>query len=126
MDEAVAIHVLEHFYLWEVPTVLAEWQRILKPGGRLVLELPCMDKVFDYIVKARQMGVEDFWAPMTVWALWGDPKYQDPAMCHRWGYTKKMLEQVLTLSGWQAITHEEPRYHLKERDMRVTAQKGTT
>ena len=34
-NDIYASHVLEHFdYLYELPTVLAEWNRVLKPFGR--------------------------------------------------------------------------------------------
>jgi predicted SAM-dependent methyltransferase len=48
-DAVAAIHVLEHFYEWEVYDLLTEWKRVLKPGGKMILELPCMDKVFAYV-----------------------------------------------------------------------------
>ncbi|MEK9894963.1 MAG: class I SAM-dependent methyltransferase [Burkholderiaceae bacterium] len=123
-DRIAAIHVLEHFYLWEAGPLLAEWKRVLKPGGELILELPCLDKVFQYIHDAIDQGLQDFWAPMTVWALWGDPKYQDARMSHRWGYTYLMLGRLLEQAGWEWIAFTEPRYHLAVRDMRATAKKG--
>ena len=33
-------HVLEHFKRREVPRVLSEWKRILKPGGKLRISVP--------------------------------------------------------------------------------------
>jgi hypothetical protein len=50
----MAIHLFEHFYRWECERVLAEWRRLLKPRGRLVLELPDLHKCCLNIVKGRQ------------------------------------------------------------------------
>lgn len=124
MDLAVAVHVLEHFYEWEVPAVLAEWKRILKPGGTLVVELPSMDKVMRYMMRCIT-DQQPFSMPMTWWAMWGDPKYKDPAMCHKWGYTEGLLRHTLTQAGFINCQAAEPRYHVKQRDMRMTAEKGS-
>ena len=35
-DAVAAIHVLEHFYEWEVYDLLTEWKRVLKPGGKIL------------------------------------------------------------------------------------------
>jgi predicted SAM-dependent methyltransferase len=43
-DIAYAIHVLEHIQRWETEDVLKEWRRVLKPGGKLIIEVPCLDK----------------------------------------------------------------------------------
>ena len=39
-DEILAVHVVEHFYYWEVIPLLKSWRRLLKPGGKLILECP--------------------------------------------------------------------------------------
>jgi len=40
VDEVRASHVLEHFSHREIPAVLAEWLRVLKPGGLLKIAVP--------------------------------------------------------------------------------------
>src|SRR5687767_12241110 len=34
VDEILSVHVVEHFWRWEVLDVLREWVRVLKPGGK--------------------------------------------------------------------------------------------
>ena len=36
-DEILAVHVVEHFWRWEVVDILKEWVRVLKPGGKMIL-----------------------------------------------------------------------------------------
>lgn len=103
--------------------MLTEWKRVLKPGGQLILELPCMDKVLHYLQLAMEKR-EPIAAFMSWWALWGDPNYKDPAMCHRWGYTKQMLVDLLASVGFEHITLKNPHYHFPMRDMRVECLKG--
>jgi len=121
-DAVAAIHVLEHFYEWEVHALLTEWMRVLKPGGKMILELPCMDKVFAYIHNCvvHKQSLQPF---MTTYALWGDPKYKDPAMCHRWGWFETPLRQMLQSVGMERIEFLDPRYHFPFRDMRIECYK---
>jgi hypothetical protein len=117
-----AIHVFEHFYLWDAKKFLAEVKRVLIPGGLLVLELPCMDKVFGHIAtrlaKGEQPSSTFSWLP-----IWGDPRHEDPAMCHRWGYFRNDMVKMLTDAGFADVREEEPRYHFPIRDMRFVATK---
>ena len=121
-DAVAAIHVLEHFYHWEVPDVLKEWKRILKPGGKLILELPSMDKVMGYIAQciAKKEDMERF---MTLHAMYGDPMHKDPAMCHKWGWFMRELYAVLDEAGFRDIRYVTPRYHFAFRDQRFEAIK---
>lgn len=121
-DAVAAIHVLEHFYEWEAKDVLTEWRRILRPGGKMILELPCMDKVFGYVVRCieAKQPMQPF---MTLTAMYGDPKHKEPAMCHKWGWFTKPLTELLASVGMRNIQTEQPRYHFPFRDMRITCQK---
>lgn len=121
-DVAIAVHVLEHFHAWEVQDLLCEWRRVLKPGGKLILELPSMDKVLNHIFQCMQQKLEI--SPTMSWhVFWGDPKYRDPFMVHKWGYTKQSLKQTLEAAGFRDVTFEKPRYHFEMRDMRAVVWK---
>jgi SAM-dependent methyltransferase len=121
-DAIAAIHVIEHFYLWEVQPILAEWRRVLKPGGRLILELPSMEKVFGYIADMldRKLPMSGTFSFLPIW---GDPKYKHPAMAHKWGYFFSNLRMELIKASFAEIRLDKPRYHFPQRDMRVTAVK---
>jgi SAM-dependent methyltransferase len=119
---AAAIHVVEHLWRWEVPEILREWRRILAPGGQLILELPCMDRVFHYI-RTLEAGTPKVLLQMTAWAFWGDPKYRDPSMMHRWGYFRSELIQVMQQAGFERVQEAPTRYHRKDRDMRIVGWK---
>lgn len=121
-DAVAAVHVLEHFYRWEVEALLLEWRRILKPGGKLILELPCMDKILGYVAYCVQHRepLQEF---MTLTAFYGDPKHQDEAMCHKWGWFAGKLIEVLETVGFREIRMMDAKYHFPFRDARFEAIK---
>lgn len=117
-DEIHAIHVVEHFFITEIQDVLAEWRRVLKPGGILAIELPCWDKVVEHI---RKGSPDNF----TRWPLFGEPStHKDgvPAL-HKWCYSTEEMRRLLDFCGYRNITLETPRYHQPTRDMRYVACK---
>jgi ubiquinone/menaquinone biosynthesis C-methylase UbiE len=121
-DIAAAIHVIEHFYAWEAPEVLAEWLRVIKPGGKLILELPCMDKVLAHIYTCVKKSVP-ISKTMGWFVFWGDPKHRDPLMVHKWGYSRESIVETLQSVGFRDVAIEEPRYHFQMRDMRIVGFK---
>jgi len=52
-DVAKSHHVLEHFGFQETPAVLAEWYRIIKPGGILQVTLPDIQCASEAIAAGR-------------------------------------------------------------------------
>ena len=121
-DSAYAIHVFEHFYRWEAESVLIEWKRVLKPGGKLILELPCLDKVIGRFLDAveHKTPITD---QQTMWRLYGDPYYKDPNMVHKWCYPVGELIPIMQEVGFNDVHYEEAKYHLPQCDMRVTGVK---
>lgn len=122
-DAVAAIHVLEHFYEWEVAEVLTEWKRVLKPGGKMILEMPCMDKVFAYVTNCV-INKEPLQPFMTLMALYGDPKHKSIPMTHKWGWFQRPLHDMLESVGMTEIKFCEPNYHFPFRDMRVECLKA--
>ena len=123
-DEILAVHVVEHFYEWEIDDVLREWIRVLKPGGKLVLECPDLIKACWYMIDAVSKEQEPI-PQMTYWPLYGDPGHKDPYMCHRWGWTPQTLGNRLVKLGMVKVEEKDAEFHMKTaRDMRIEAYKS--
>ena len=116
-DGARAIHVIEHFQVWEAPQVLREWVRVLKPGADLVIECPCLDKI------VKLFDVPNIPPYMTFWGLYGDPRLEDPLMMHHWCYTETQLARLMASVGLVDIHGEPPKFHQPARDMRIVGTK---
>lgn len=117
-DEIMAIHVAEHLYVHEIIPTIAEWRRVLKTGGTMALELPCLDKVLWHF---QNGSPENF----TLWPLYGDPnthKDGEPAL-HKWCWSVEHFRKVLKAAGFDDITEEKPHYHQPSRDMRFVCTK---
>jgi predicted SAM-dependent methyltransferase len=117
-DEAMAIHVIEHIYRWETRATLQEWRRVLKPGGRLVLEQPDLIKCCQNVLRSDNPR-------HGMWGLFGDPSYRDVLMTHKWCFTPEELKAELKAAGFHKIRVREPQFHAKRayRDMRLEATK---
>ena len=100
IDEILAVHVIEHFYLWEADILLKSWREHLKPSGLIILECPNIHTAAKRLAKnpkklslAEPTDIKD--GQHVMWPLYGDPGWQDPLMCHRWGYTPWSLIKLL-------------------------------
>lgn len=121
-DSAYAIHVLEHFYRYETDDVLKEWIRVLKPGGKLVIEVPCLDRVIHHFNLAMK-NKEPINYQRTMWRLYGDPIYKVPEMVHRWCFSTNELIAVMRDLGLRDVRAMEPEFHHPQCDMRVVGYK---
>jgi ubiquinone/menaquinone biosynthesis C-methylase UbiE len=124
-DEVMAIHVIEHFYRWEVVDLLKEWVRVLKPGGKLVLECPNLLAACEALIKNPEMAARpDQAGNRTMWCFYGDPGWKDPLMCHRWLYTPQSLAQVMAEAGLGELSQQPALFKVREpRDMRIVGVK---
>lgn len=124
-DEVLAVHVVEHFWRWEVVDVLREWRRVLRPGGKLILECPNLQSACEHFLadpaNRANPGPE---GQRSMWVFYGDPSWKDPLMVHRWGYTPASLAAVTQEAGFSNVRQEPAQFKLREpRDMRLVGEK---
>lgn len=115
-DIAKANHVLEHFPFGQVEEVLKEWMRILKPGGKLILNVPDMQAVAEYLAR----GDMDVMINGIIWGdqgheFWNQPPYGGYAEdgrflphsfehnTHKSGFTASYLGKILQKIGFVNI-----------------------
>lgn len=124
-DEILAVHVVEHFWRWEVVSVLKEWVRVLKPGGLMILECPnLLSACEEFLRNPKLHALPGPEGQRTMWVFYGDPRWQDPLMVHRWGYTPQSLGVVMHEAGLRSLRQEAAQFKLREpRDMRVVGEK---
>lgn len=126
VEEVLAVHIVEHFWRWEVEATLKAWARVLAPGGRMVIECPnlisaCKQVLHDPVSATRP----DQAGRMSMWVLYGDPAWKDPLMCHRWAYTPESLGELMQKAGLVNVCQEPARFKMREpRDMRVVGYKS--
>ncbi len=123
-DEILAVHVVEHFYLWEVVPMLRRWAEVLRPGGTLILECPNLLSACKALLEDPSAAGPGREGQQAMWPLYGDPSWQDPLMTHRWGYTPESLAQVMRAAGFVDVKREPAQFKKREpRDMRITGRK---
>ncbi|MDF9391552.1 MULTISPECIES: methyltransferase domain-containing protein [Methylococcus] len=124
-DEILSVHVIEHFWRWEVQDVLREWVRVLKPGGRMILECPNLLAACQEILRNPNAATgEGRECQRSMWVLYGDPTWRDPLMVHRWAYTPESLAEIMRQAGLINVRQEPAQFKLREpRDMRVVGIK---
>lgn len=99
-DEIYACHVLEHFSHKEVPKVLESWKRVLRPGGRLRVSVPDIDR----IVKVYSDNWNHFQTPgHTPWIglLYGGQG--DPYDFHKTGFNYCWAKFIFEGAGFSNV-----------------------
>ncbi|MEO8113585.1 MAG: methyltransferase domain-containing protein [Phenylobacterium sp.] len=106
MDAVFSSHNIEHLYPFEVPLALAEFRRVLKPGGFAVITCPDLQSVAALVAEDKLL----------------EPAYESPAgpispldimyghrpslarghlhMAHKCGFTRKVLVGLLNQAGF--------------------------
>jgi predicted SAM-dependent methyltransferase len=95
VDLVYVSHCLEHFSHREVPAVIAEWRRVLKPGGVLRLGVPDFDALLDvYETSGRNVeSIQEY--------LLGGQDY--PLNFHHVAFTFDSLAAKLRAAGFREV-----------------------
>ena len=114
-DVVYSSHTLEHFSRNEVPLILDEMCRILKPDGELRLVLPNLkwaaERIMNGEVDADVLNV-----------LYGGQEYAENF--HKIGFVSRMIEQLLTARGFTRFDWDYEHYHMMLRSWRKVPADG--
>jgi predicted SAM-dependent methyltransferase len=126
VDEIISVHVIEHIMPDQVPMLMKEWLRVLKPGGFVAVEWPDILKMCQYIVQdpARLYSSDKRVRKRGIAGIFGNiAKYQDPVMLHKWGYSADSMSLLFKDAGFSTTVSETPCHPKTEMCSRVVAYK---
>lgn len=114
-DEVRASHVLEHFFLEEMPMVLAEWHRILVLGGTVRIIVPDLKIVAEALLSGadskgrKSVSVTDTTAVLAqIYGVGYETSKTQDAWRHRFLFDENLLKGLLMQNGFQNAQHYNP------------------
>lgn len=92
IDEIVMINAIEHFDKNTARRIVAEIKRILKPGGKFLVDFPDLaETIKQYYFADPEFCMRHIYNT-----------HKDTYATHRWGYTPQTFQNLLGL-GWRII-----------------------
>lgn len=97
VDAIYSAHLIAYFDRVEIMHVLAEWKRVLKPGGLLRLATPDYFKMAKMYVESK-VRLDDIHGP-----LYGRWEMNDKFVYHKTVYDYPTLSRILGLCGFTNV-----------------------
>ena len=124
VSEILASHVFEHLNPYHALAILTEWRRVLKPGGKLIMEMPDILKLCERFVTAN---TGDRYGILN--AIYGSVNTTDQGTPdqitspHLFGWWPQSLFDHLTNSGYVNIEFMDEQIPHPQSNLRVEACK---
>lgn len=108
-DEIMASHLIEHVPHHRGPELLKKWYDALKPGGKLVMELPDLEGLCKAFTEA-ETDDEKYWLSVCIYGVATGEEVPSEDVIkngtkspHLWGYYPKIMPVLLTEIGYKDI-----------------------
>jgi ubiquinone/menaquinone biosynthesis C-methylase UbiE len=107
VDEILALDLLEHLPASETADVLAEWRRVLRPGGLLTVKCPNMYQLARAIVAYTDLGRLDTVNDLIRNVMGGHKFGPEGAWdTHHWNFVPATLQAVLEAAGFEVLSND--------------------
>lgn len=124
VHEILASHVFEHLNPYHALNILKEWKRVLQPGGKLIMEMPDIEKLcarFASATTGERYGILNAIYGSVNTTNQGTPdQITSP---HLFGWWPQSLWDHLTNSGYVDIQFMPEQIPHPESNLRVEARK---
>jgi FkbM family methyltransferase len=124
VDEILASHVFEHLNPYHALDILKDWLRVLKPGGKLAMEMPDLERMCKSFVTAstgERYGIANAIYGSVNTTGEGDPS--NITSPHLFGWWPQSLWDHLTNAGYVNIEFMEEKIPHPADNLRVEAIK---
>jgi hypothetical protein len=118
--ELLAIHVLEHVPAQQVAATLAEWWRVLEPGGALEIHVPNGLVIARLLADAN--GPDQFWPLQNaIFGYWAGASTTDPTRFpgppdHKILFTPTILQTLLCDAGFSVTEDVSGRVECRHQE----------
>lgn len=124
-DEIRSFHMIEHLPKWSVNQLLSNWHNILKTGGKLVLEMPDLEK----LCKAYLDNEED--RDIITLCIYGsmynclspETEKNGTSSTHLYGYNPAQMIEILNKIGFTKIEEKDVEGEHPGHNFRIEAIK---
>lgn len=122
VDEILASHVFEHLNPYHALDILKDWRRVLKPGGKLVMEMPDIEQLCKRFVTAstgERYGILNaVYGSVNTTGEGGPDNITSP---HLFGWWPQSLHDHLWNAGYTNIEFMAEKIPHPESNLRVEA-----
>jgi SAM-dependent methyltransferase len=121
VDAVFSHHNIEHVFAHEVPLALAEFFRVLRPGGEVLIATPDLQSLGSALAAGRleetlyRAEVGEISALDVVYGLRSDIEGGREYMAHRTGFTARTLARRLNQAGFVKVLVAVEEYALWAR-----------
>jgi len=120
-------HFFEHLTYHQAKNALRSWCKILKPGGKLLIELPN----FEVCISELGKHYDDKGYDLALSGIFGYPwlvENEGLTQCHKWGWTFESISKEISDSGFTNISKHPIKQTWRvatsfSRDMQIRAER---
>lgn len=94
VDEILCVNLIDHMKKEEFTETLKEWKRVLKIGGKLIIDVDDRAKQAEILTSA-ETNEEVKWALRLIYC-----DHAKEGRTHWWGYTPEYLKHILINAGF--------------------------
>ena len=126
-EEVRASHVLEHFFLDEMPSLLTEWRRVITPGGTVRVIVPDLAIIAEALIRGvdskgrKSVSIAET-TPIfaQIYGAGYETSKTENPWRHRFLFNENILKELFLMHGFQDArsyhSNEDPAGHYGVQD----------